>query len=174
MADQSIQIGNHANLQRAAAIALLVGVNSLASYNSNNLTNITGSSIVAVNITPSGWYSDKPLPGSPNPFFEKLSLGPNTSPGIDHTQEAIHCFRIMNNQLQQDILDVGVNPAQFLTNAGVERLWPKKRDKRISRVLQYACTHWAKHLKEAKRNNNHLVEEVKKFVNKHLLHWTRS
>ncbi|KIL65139.1 hypothetical protein M378DRAFT_162398 [Amanita muscaria Koide BX008] len=50
MADQSIQIGDHANLQRAAAIAL--GVNSLASYNSNNPTNITGSSIVAVNLTP--------------------------------------------------------------------------------------------------------------------------
>ncbi|KIL65142.1 hypothetical protein M378DRAFT_544291 [Amanita muscaria Koide BX008] len=168
---EAIQIGSHASFERAAATA--VGANSVASYNSNNPTNVRGANIVAINIISSSG-GNEPLIGFPNRLFENYSLGrlgPNTSPGVDHTQEAIRCFRIMNDQLQQDILDVGVDPAQFLTNAGVKRLWPTKRDKNISQALEYACTNWAKHLKEAKKNNKRLVKELENFVNKHLLHW---
>ena len=77
----------------------------------------------------------------------------------------------MNDQLHQDILDIGVDPAQFLKNAEVISRWSRKRDEKISKELEDACVHWGKHLREADRNSERLVKKFEKFINKHLLHW---
>ncbi|KAM6495092.1 WD40-repeat-containing domain protein [Amanita muscaria] len=168
MADQSIQIGDRANLERAEAIAL--GVNNVANHKSNNSTYNGGANIVAISFTSSPG-GNEPLTRSQNRSFENRSLPPDISPGVDHTEEAIRCFRIMNDQLHQDILDVGVGPEQFLTNAEVISRWSRKRDEKISAELKDACIHWAKHLKKADKNNERVVRKFEKFVNKHLLHW---
>ena len=85
--------------------------------------------------------------------------------GIQHVRIARNCFRVMDEQLRENICDLKF-PEKYLDNHEIQHLLGD----RISRELQYACLHWATHLFSAGKDNN-LSALLERFSFVHLLHW---
>ncbi|KIL64864.1 hypothetical protein M378DRAFT_162714 [Amanita muscaria Koide BX008] len=94
-------------------------------------------------------------------------------PNSHHTRLVIHCFRIMNRHLKQNIMNLG-DPARFMKNQdGLvhEKISDELLLEKISSELRYACVYWANHLDNAAIENADLMQALKTFAHEHLLHW---
>jgi hypothetical protein len=89
--------------------------------------------------------------------------------GDTHFILAIHCMRVMNGQLKQDICEIG-NPG--LLNSEVADL-ADRRNRGISEELRYACMYWMSHLASAQTDLDikELELELTELCSRHLFHW---
>ena len=85
--------------------------------------------------------------------------------GIQHARIARNCFRVMDEQLRENICDLKF-PEKYLDNHEIQHLMGD----RISRELQYACLHWATHLLSSEKDDD-LFSLLERFSSVHLLHW---
>ncbi|KIL67305.1 hypothetical protein M378DRAFT_52912, partial [Amanita muscaria Koide BX008] len=66
------------------------------------------------------------------------------------------------------------NLARFMNNEdGLKEdgITPEQVQEKIPQQLQYACVYWANHIKVANIEDIALMNELEKFVDKHILHW---
>ena len=89
----------------------------------------------------------------------------HVSIGMQHACIARNCFRVMDEQLRENICDLKF-PEKYMDNHEIQHLL----DDRISGELQYACLHWAAHLFNAEKDDN-LFGVLERFSSMHLLHW---
>jgi hypothetical protein len=66
------------------------------------------------------------------------------SPGHQHSELVKNCLRLMNDQLEQDLLSL----PEYALNSEVKDL-PARVNDRVSIALQYACRSWHSHISEA-------------------------
>ena len=85
--------------------------------------------------------------------------------GIQHAHIAQNCFRVMDEQLWENICDLKY-PERYFDNDKIQHLLGG----RISWELYYACLHWATHLFNAEEDDD-LCELLERFSFTHLLHW---
>ena len=85
--------------------------------------------------------------------------------GIQHAHIARNCFRLMDEQLQENICGLKY-PEKYLDNDEIQHLLGG----RISCELHYACLHWATHLFNAEKDDD-LSARLERFSFTHLLHW---
>ena len=89
----------------------------------------------------------------------------HVSIGKRHACIARDCFRVMDEQLRENICDLGF-PEKYLDNTKIRHLVGV----RISSELRYACLHWVTHLCNAERGDN-LSTLLETFSFTHLLQW---
>ncbi|KIL58680.1 hypothetical protein M378DRAFT_170333 [Amanita muscaria Koide BX008] len=94
-------------------------------------------------------------------------------PMIRHMRITIHCFRIMEQRLKYNILDIGT-PARFMSNEdglAKDGITKEQLERDIPPPLQYACVSWANHLEAANVEDANVMKALEQFADKHLLHW---
>ncbi|KIL62935.1 hypothetical protein M378DRAFT_12561 [Amanita muscaria Koide BX008] len=90
-----------------------------------------------------------------------------------HTQMAKCCFKITNNHLKYNILDLG-NVARFMSNEDglkEDNITDERLQEKIPPNLRYACVYWGNHLEVANTEDAELITRLEKFVDEHTLHW---
>ncbi|KIL60889.1 hypothetical protein M378DRAFT_167559 [Amanita muscaria Koide BX008] len=90
-----------------------------------------------------------------------------------HTQMAKCCFKITNNHLKYNILDLG-NVARFMSNEDglkKDKITDERLQEKIPQNLRYACVYWGNHLEVANTEDTELITRLEKFVDEHTLHW---
>ncbi|EDQ99574.1 WD-40 repeat-containing protein [Laccaria bicolor S238N-H82] len=98
---------------------------------------------------------------------ERCPSFPSLVASEGHTLIALKCLMLMNNSLKYNICEV---PKQ-LTLSRRDRANSPESIGKISEVLKYSCTYWAAHLAEVKKFDPILVDALRIFLHKHLLHW---
>jgi hypothetical protein len=73
------------------------------------------------------------------------------SPRTGHLKLALHCLKLMNKKLEQNLLSL----PDYVLNSEVEHL-EERADNHISTALEYACKSWHNHLIEV-RGDMHLL-----------------
>ena len=88
------------------------------------------------------------------------------SPGPLHLELAMNCLRLMNNELEQDLLSL----PEYVLNSEVMDL-QMRIDGRISIALQYACRSWHNHLAEARGEIADVIPYLRIFLEEKFLAW---
>jgi hypothetical protein len=84
-----------------------------------------------------------------------------------HAQVALYCFKVMRQKLHTNMYDLDRQQMHFSKN-DIDRLHKES----IKGEVIYACLHWATHLSKAEdESKSILLDELKTFAFKHLLHW---
>ncbi|KAH0581577.1 hypothetical protein H2248_011283 [Termitomyces sp. 'cryptogamus'] len=85
-----------------------------------------------------------------------------------HALLAHSCLDIMQRELHFNICNL---PSSFLEDSQVPNLQTCIKEN-ISGVLQYACQHWAQHIRKASpKEHNNILNKVEKFIESHVLFW---
>jgi hypothetical protein len=88
-------------------------------------------------------------------------------PSEVHIHLAHRCLQTMNGHLRQDICNI--RDASLLNN------YIPNLNLKLARVaplhLRYACKFWPVHLRLASRLSEEVMNQLRKFVDNHLLHW---
>ena len=90
----------------------------------------------------------------------------HTSPTRLHLELAINCLRLMNSQLEQDLLSL----PEYSLNSEVEDL-QTRIDGRVSLALQYACRSWHNHLTETRGETTDVIPFLRDFMESKFLAW---
>ena len=88
------------------------------------------------------------------------------SPGQLHSELAANCLRVMNDQLEQNLLSL----PSYALNSEVKDLEIRINDQ-ISAALQYACQSWHNHLTRTRRDNTNIIPGLRVFLEKKFLAW---
>ncbi|PAV15833.1 WD40 domain containing protein [Pyrrhoderma noxium] len=86
--------------------------------------------------------------------------------GLHRKRIASRCFELMKSQLRFNICDL---ESSFVLNDDVPD-FNERVKKNISPALQYACLHWASHLRDIPYSEE-LKRQLDHFVYNQLLHW---
>jgi len=84
-----------------------------------------------------------------------------------HELIALKCLKLMNQSLKYNICEI----PKELTLSRKDRANSPENVGKIPEVLKYSCIHWAAHLAEVKKFDPILVNALRVFLHKHLLHW---
>ncbi|EDR01296.1 uncharacterized protein LACBIDRAFT_312217 [Laccaria bicolor S238N-H82] len=104
---------------------------------------------------------------SPERFSSERSAFPALDASEGHKLIALKCLEQMNRSLKYNICEI---PKELTVFRRGRTNSPQNIDK-ISEVLKYSCIYWAAHLAEVKKFDCVLVEALRVFLHKHLLHW---
>ena len=88
------------------------------------------------------------------------------SPKHLHLELAMNCLRIMNDELEQNLLSL----PDYALNSDVEDLQTRAGD-RISTALRYACLSWYNHLTETEGDVTNVISYLRVFLEEKLLAW---
>ena len=88
------------------------------------------------------------------------------SPEGLHLELAAHCLRLMNNELEQDLLSL----PEYALNSEIADL-QTRIDSRISIALRYACQSWHNHLAETKGEIANVIPCLRIFLETKVLAW---
>ena len=88
------------------------------------------------------------------------------SPGCLHSEIATNCLRLMNEELEQDLLSL----PEYALNSEIEDL-QARIDSRISIALQYACRSWHNHLSETRGDIIDVIPSLRIFLEENFLAW---
>ena len=88
------------------------------------------------------------------------------SPQTLHLELAMNCLRMMNDELEQNLLSL----PDYALNSEVEDL-QTRIDDRIGVALEYACRSWHNHVTEAKGDVADVISYLRIFLEKKLLAW---
>ncbi|KAF9784513.1 hypothetical protein BJ322DRAFT_850627 [Thelephora terrestris] len=112
----------------------------------------------------------KPFHKSFPEFITDSSRCTNTrfyvSPKPLHLELATNCLRLMNVELEQDLLSL----PDYALNSEVEDL-QARIDDRVSIALQYACRSWHSHLTEARGDVSDVINQLKVLLEEKFLAW---
>ena len=89
-----------------------------------------------------------------------------TSPTHLHLELAINCLRLMNNELEQDLLSL----PEYSLNSEIDDL-QTRIDGRVSVALQYACRSWHNHLTETRGEIADVIPYLRIFLEAKFLAW---
>ena len=89
-----------------------------------------------------------------------------TCPTLLHLELAINCLRLMNDELEEDLLSL----PEYSLNSGVEDL-QTRIDGRINLALQYACRSWHNHLTGTKGEVTDVIPYLREFLESKFLAW---
>jgi hypothetical protein len=81
------------------------------------------------------------------------------SPGTGHYKLALHCLRLMNCNLKQNLLSL----PDYVLNIEVQDLDTKIAN-HIGIALQYACKSWHNHLAEVRENTTKIIPVLCSFL----------
>ena len=90
-----------------------------------------------------------------------------------HKLIALKCLELMNRSLKYNIREI----PKGLTSSRKDRTNSQENISKISEALKYSCIYWAAHLAEVKvldldqPEDTVLVDSLRVFLHKHLLHW---
>ena len=88
------------------------------------------------------------------------------SPTRLHLELAINCLRLMNSQLEQDLLSL----PEYSLNSEIEDL-QTRIDGRVSPALQYACRSWHSHLTKTREEITDVLPHLRDFLQAQFLAW---
>jgi hypothetical protein len=88
------------------------------------------------------------------------------SPEHQHSELVKNCLRLMNDELEQDLLSL----PEYALNLGVEDL-PARINDRVSIALQYACRSWHNHISEARGDITGVTSILRVFLEEKFLAW---
>jgi hypothetical protein len=88
------------------------------------------------------------------------------SPGIGHLKLALNCLRLMNGNLEQNLLSL----PDYALNSEVKDL-QTRIENRIGIALQYACKSWHSHLTEVRGDIAVVVSALRRFLQEGFLAW---
>jgi hypothetical protein len=88
------------------------------------------------------------------------------SPGCLQLELATNCLKLMNDQLEQDLLSL----PEYALNSEVKDL-QTRIDRRISDALQYACRSWHNHLTETRGEITEVIPYLRVFLEVKFLAW---
>ena len=88
------------------------------------------------------------------------------SPTHLHLELAINCLRLMNNELEQDLLSL----PDYSLNSEIEDL-QTRIDSRVSLALQYACRSWHNHLTKTREEIADVFPYLRIFLESKFLSW---
>ena len=100
-------------------------------------------------------------------FSSKRSSFPALDASEGHKLLAVKCLEQMNRSLKYNICEI---PKELTMSRRDTANSPENVDK-ISEALKYSSMHWAAHLAEVKEFEPVLVDPLRVFLHKHLLHW---
>ena len=83
-----------------------------------------------------------------------------------HLELAMKCLKLMNDELEQDLLSL----PEYSLNSEVKDL-QTRIDKRISIALQYACRSWHHHLTKARGEVVDIIPSLRTFLEVKFLAW---
>ena len=84
-----------------------------------------------------------------------------------HELLALKCLKQMNQSLKYNICDI---PKELTLSRRGRTNSPENIGK-IAEALKYSCLYWAAHLAEARIFDAVLIDALRVFLHKHLLHW---
>ena len=88
------------------------------------------------------------------------------SPERLHLELATNCLRLMNNELEQDLLSL----PRYALNSEIEDL-QTRIDSRIGSALQYACRSWDDHLSSTVGETGDVIPYLRIFLEEKFLGW---
>jgi hypothetical protein len=88
------------------------------------------------------------------------------SPGTGHLKLALHCLKLMKDQLEQNPLSL----PDYVLNSEVEDL-EERTGNHISTALGYACKSWHNHLIEVRGDTAIVVPALRRFLQDGFLAW---
>ena len=88
------------------------------------------------------------------------------SPERLHLELATNCLRLMNDELEQDLLSL----PEYALNSEIEDL-QTRINSQISIALQYACRSWHDHLCEARGETSDFIPYLRIFLEEKFLGW---
>jgi len=88
------------------------------------------------------------------------------SPEHLHFELMVNCLRVMNGELEQDLLSL----PSYALNSEVVDLETRVND-RIGVALRYACQYWYKHLPKTEGDINDIVSRLRVFLEEKFLAW---
>jgi len=88
------------------------------------------------------------------------------SPGALQCELAVHCLRLMNDTLKQNLLSL----PDCALNQEVRELSDKVKE-HISSALEYACKSWCNHLTRTRENITCILDALHMFLKKRFLAW---
>jgi hypothetical protein len=88
------------------------------------------------------------------------------SPGHLHLEIVVNCLRLMNNQLEQNLLSL----PDYVLNSEVKDLQTRVND-HISIALQYACQSWHNHLTKTGSDVTDVISYLHIFLKEKFLAW---
>jgi len=88
------------------------------------------------------------------------------SPRAAHLRLALNCLKLMNGDLEQNLLSL----PDYALSSEVEDLEARKRG-RISVALEYACKSWHGHLIEVRGDVTAVVSTLRSFLQEKFLAW---
>jgi hypothetical protein len=88
------------------------------------------------------------------------------SPGLQHSELVKNCLRVMNDELEQNLLSL----PEYALNSEVEDL-PARVNGRVSIALQYACRCWHNHVSEARGDIIGVTSILRVFFEEKFLAW---
>ena len=88
------------------------------------------------------------------------------SPEPLHLELVTNCLRLMNDELERDLLSL----PEYALNSEVKDL-QTRIDNRISSALQYACRSWHDHLGSTRGETNDVIPYLRVFLEEKFLGW---
>jgi hypothetical protein len=88
------------------------------------------------------------------------------SPGAGHLKLALHCLRLMNSKLEQNLLSL----PSYVLNREVDDLEERRND-HVGAALEYACKSWHSHLMEVRGDVKTIVPALRSFLQEGFLAW---
>jgi hypothetical protein len=88
------------------------------------------------------------------------------SPGHQHSELVKNCLRLMNDELEQNLLSL----PEYALNSDVKDL-PARVNSQVSIALQYACQSWRNHISEARVDITDIISNLRVFLEEKFLAW---
>jgi len=104
---------------------------------------------------------------APQCFSSELSSFSALDASEGHKLLALKCLKQMNKSLKYNMCEV----PKELTSSRRDRANSLENVHKISEALKYSCIYWAAHLAEVKEFDPILINTLRIFLHKHLLHW---
>jgi len=88
------------------------------------------------------------------------------SPGTGHLRLALDCLKLMNDNLEQNLLSL----PDYALNSEIEDLEARTKG-RVGVALEYACRSWHNHLTEVRGDVTTIVPALRRFMQERFLAW---